>query len=106
MFNSLHLEDSSSSEQIQTFDALVDVVFLAIQLDLFVGAHFFLVFIGLTLVEFIGGYPQQSSIYAVKLVCHTFIDSLPQERSQHVDISIDNDHTFDISIIFIYFYLI
>jgi hypothetical protein len=106
VLHSLHLEDSSSSEQIQTFNALVDIVFLAIQLDLLVGAHFFFVFIGLTLVEFVGGYPQQSSINAVELVCYTFIDSLPQERGQHVDISVDNYHTFDISIIFINFYLI
>lgn len=98
-------QDIPNPEKRQTTDTFVDVVSLAVELDLLIG-RFNLLLFGCAVFKFGSRYFQNASTDAIKLISHTFVDDLLEQRSEEIDASVQNDQTFNIAIILIDFDLI
>ena len=104
MLWSFLLQNCPSSKKCKSSNSLVNIIFFAVDFYLFVGLIFTLT--RNSLIELGSRYFKYPSINAVKLVSNSFIDCLPEERTQHVDISVNNNDTLNISVILIDFYFI
>ena len=74
MFNSPLFKDCPGSKQGESSDALVDIVFLAIDSDLFISAFFFL--FAHAFIELDGWNFEEASVNTIELISDAFVNSL------------------------------
>lgn len=101
----LLLQNVSTTEQRQPSDALINVVSLTVEFDLFICAFYFF-FLDSAIVKFSSGYLQDTSADVIKLISHTLIYNLLEKRGEEINAPVENDQTFDVSIILIDFDLV
>lgn len=95
----------SGSKQRKSSDFVIDEISLTVELDLLISA-FHSPFSGISFIKFGRWNPNNAATDSVSLICDSFVYNLFEQGSEIVNRPIENNDTFDITVVLINFDLV